>query len=173
MKWQAKDLAQAEGELAAARTRLAGSAHAADLRQLVTHWDANPEHACHCVEDMRGLVAILEHDQTQAVLGAHWERADVYRAIDEERAHQAGKYGAGRSLSLPGFLLVIELELAEAKLAVVKGGEGRNSAMAEVLQIAATAVAALEKYGVMGCPVATDDFVRREGIGEEGTGRDG
>jgi hypothetical protein len=86
------------------------------------------------------------------------DRADIYAAIDAERAHQAAKYGPRKEQSLPGFLLILRKELEEAELAWQKGGEGRNSAMAEVLQVAAVAVAALEKYGLTGCPRASDDY---------------
>lgn len=171
MKWPDRNITEMEAELAAARARLAGTIDVEDLGEMVRHWDADPAHAQHCVDDVRGLVAVLQDDRTRTVRAAHWDRADVYRAIDAEREHQAQKYGADRCLSLPGFLLVIELELAEAKLACVKGGDGRHSALAELVQVAATAVAALEKYGIEGCPAPTDDFLPR-GIVVAGTERD-
>jgi len=86
------------------------------------------------------------------------EREAVFAEINREREHQIAKYGQEKEQSLPGWLIILENELAEAKYAWTKGGVGRDSAMHEVLQIAATAVAALEAYGCVGCPRATNDM---------------
>lgn len=88
------------------------------------------------------------------------DRTQVYAAIDAERLHQLLKFGPEKEQSLPGYLLILEAELAEAKHAWIKGGEGRQSALHEVLQIAAVAVAALEAYGTEGCPRSTNDWPR-------------
>lgn len=93
----------------------------------------------------------------------------IFAAIVHEREFQDQKYGpvvepmhdsgllkATRpgpgGHELPGWLLVIEKELAEAKEAATGHGKkertGRNSTRAELVQIAAVAVAALEQHGV-------------------------
>lgn len=85
-------------------------------------------------------------------------RTNIYYAIDNERNHQIAKYGIDKQQSLPGFLLIIERELAEAKEGWIKNHTGRNSPMHEVLQIAAVCVAAMEKYGTTGSATSTDDI---------------
>lgn len=89
----------------------------------------------------------------------------VFRAIAIERQFQDRKYGPVTFLydsptqrhgpgghELPGWLLVIEKELAEAKEAATGHGKkertGRNTTRAEILQIAAVCVAALEQHGL-------------------------
>lgn len=100
--------------------------------------------------------------------------AGVLEAILVERHHQDKKYGpvldyAGYLGSgdkteiapleqgpggheIPGWLLVIEKELNEAKAAATGEGKrsarGRHSSRAEILQIAAVCVAALEQHGL-------------------------
>lgn len=85
-------------------------------------------------------------------------RNEVYNAINKERDHQDDKWGVNKPQSLPGFLVVLEKELQEAKEAWVKNVEGEHAALNEIVQIAATAVACLEKYGVTGSAIATNDI---------------
>lgn len=84
---------------------------------------------------------------------------EVFVAIRKERQYQMVKF-EGQEQSLPGFLIILENELEEAKKAWTKGGAGRQSAMQEVLQVATVAVAAMELYGTTGCPVSTYDLVK-------------
>lgn len=74
----------------------------------------------------------------------------VFAAIREERGFQDLKYGSPETNphSIGSWLLTIESELAEAKLACIKGGEGRDNVISEIVQIAALCVAALEQHGV-------------------------
>lgn len=90
--------------------------------------------------------------------------AGIFDAILAERAHQDDKYGPVTVLiagevkqgpgghEIPGWLIVIEKELAEAKQAATGHGRrsmlGRHSSRAEILQIAAVCVAALEQHGL-------------------------
>lgn len=85
-------------------------------------------------------------------------RDEVYIAIDKERSHQDDKWGANKPQSLPGFLIVLEKELQEARDAWVKNVTGDHAALNEIVQIAATAVACLEKYGTTGSAIATNDI---------------
>lgn len=82
-------------------------------------------------------------------------RRQVFDAIKGERGFQDSKYGpvtgtGGHPLS--SWILILESELEEAKRAVTHGGmqstKGRDSVRAEILQVAAVAVAALEQHGV-------------------------
>ncbi len=94
---------------------------------------------------------------------------EIFSAILKERVRQDKKYGpvviapvvSGLDLPLeqgpggheiPGWMLVLEKELDEAKDACIHGGhqtaKGRNHARTEVLQVAAVCVAALEQHGV-------------------------
>lgn len=74
-------------------------------------------------------------------------KTDIINAILEERdfqdaKHQTSHHGMGT------WLLLIESELDEAKLAAVKGGSGRNSVRHELIQVAALCMAALEDHGL-------------------------
>lgn len=91
-------------------------------------------------------------------------RERIYIAIGEERKHQDAKYGdvlidtAGPTPiqgsgghELGAWLVILERELEEAKSAVVHGGnhaKGRDTIRAELVQIAAVCVAALEQHGL-------------------------
>lgn len=86
-------------------------------------------------------------------------REDVYMAIEDERFYQTCKWGEDKQQSIPGFILVMERELQEAKDGWMRSVQsGRHSCLAEILQVAATAVACLEKYGVDGLATSTDDL---------------
>lgn len=96
--------------------------------------------------------------------------AEAVQAIAVERGYQDAKYGpvlrfssgkpASHASMYPGpgghelaaWLLIIEAELAEAKKAAIHGGfqtvKGRDSIRAEIVQIAAVCVAALQQHGV-------------------------
>lgn len=77
---------------------------------------------------------------------------DAVCAILEERIfqdHKFGSLGQGGEHQLPAWLLLIEDELLEAKRAVIKGGRGRDSLRAEITQIGALALAALEEHGLI------------------------
>jgi len=83
------------------------------------------------------------------------KQSDVFDAITKERAYQDEKWGSDKPQSLPGFLIILEEELAEVKKGWVKN---LNVDLNEIVQIAAIAVACLEKYGVNGSATATDDI---------------
>lgn len=72
------------------------------------------------------------------------------KALAEERAYQDDKHGSidANPHTVGGWLLLIESELNEAKEAAIKGGSGRNAVMHEILQVAATAMAAVEQHGL-------------------------
>ena len=74
----------------------------------------------------------------------------VMAAIMKEREFQDikwGKISEGAGHSLAEWVLLIESEVEEAKVALIKGGRGRDSIMAEIIQVAAVCVAALEQHG--------------------------
>lgn len=112
---------------------------------------------------------------TEAISRDHPERdsgragiAGIFEAIVRERKFQDKKYGSvlipdmspGRFGAKQGpgghefgaWLIILEKELDEAKDALVHGGgktaKGRNTIRAELIQIAAVAVAALEQHGL-------------------------
>lgn len=85
----------------------------------------------------------------------------IFAAIMAERQFQDKKYGpiltpqgnqgpGGHELA--AWTLIIEKELEEAKNAAIHGGfantSGRNSIRAELIQVAAVCVAALEQHGL-------------------------
>ena len=75
------------------------------------------------------------------------ERYRVFMAISRERAYQAKKWGT-TGHTVGEWLLILESELAEAKQGWVKKN-GDGEALAEILQVAAVAVACLEAHGVV------------------------
>ena len=86
------------------------------------------------------------------------ERSKDYEAIDRERDYQDAKWGKDQPQSLPGLLLVAQAELNEAIMGWIKNLPGKSAPLNELVQVAAVAVAALEKYGVDGCTASTDDI---------------
>lgn len=84
-------------------------------------------------------------------------QAEVFTAVAEERVFQDAKHGHpdDNPHTIGAWILVLEAELAEAKLACIKGGEGRNNVISEIIQIAATAVACLEQHGTKPIPGRT------------------
>src|SRR4051794_18602957 len=83
-------------------------------------------------------------------------------AIHRELEHQRQKWGKHKPQSLPGFLLILESELREAKHGWMKNLDGRHSPLAEVVQIAAVAVSCLTRYGTSGSAGATNDISEDE-----------
>lgn len=77
-------------------------------------------------------------------------KAMAFKAIIEERMFQDRKHGhpSDNPHSIGAWLMTIEAELAEAKAACIKGGEGRDNVINEIIQIAALCVACLEQHGV-------------------------
>ena len=74
----------------------------------------------------------------------------VVAAVQEERTYQDELHGSIQDAphEMGTWILLIEAELNEAKLALIKGGEGRNALRAELVQVAALCIAALEKHGL-------------------------
>lgn len=91
------------------------------------------------------------------VLNLYGKPADVITAILKERDFQDQKYGHPdvNPHSVGAWLLTIEFELNEAKLACAKGGKGRDNVINEVIQIAALCVACLEQHGTNPLPGRT------------------
>lgn len=84
--------------------------------------------------------------------------AEVFEAIVAERARQDAKWGTNHPQSLPGFLMVMESELDEAKRGWIKNVEGKHAPLNEVVQLAAVCFACLERYGVAGTTISTNDI---------------
>lgn len=85
-------------------------------------------------------------------------KQQVFEAIVAERARQDEKWGVDRVQSLPGFLLVMESELEEAKRGWQKNLNGKSAPLNEVVQLAAVCFACLEAYGLTGNAIATADI---------------
>jgi hypothetical protein len=79
-------------------------------------------------------------------------REEIFNKINQEREYQDRKWGNidEHPHSIPGYLLIIRKELEEAEEGWMKNVPGRDSAMSEILQIAAVAVAAMEQHGFEG-----------------------
>lgn len=83
---------------------------------------------------------------------------EVQIAIEEELTFQQKKWGKDKEQSLAGYLLIMQWELNEAVEGWMKNKEGRNSTLAEVVQVVATGIACLNDYGVVGSAVSTEDI---------------
>lgn len=85
-------------------------------------------------------------------------RDEVYLAISKERIYQDRKWGENKPQSVPGFFLIMRKELDEAETAWLKNVRGdRQTVLEEIVQVAATAVACLERYGIEGNTVSCND----------------
>lgn len=75
--------------------------------------------------------------------------SEVLEAVKRERKYQDQKYGQleSRMMSIGDWILVLEEEVAEARLAWVKGRS--EDALREILQVATVAVAAILQHGVV------------------------
>lgn len=85
-------------------------------------------------------------------------RQEVFHAIENERNYQSEKWGRDKQQSLLGFITIMRKELQEAEDGWYDAiASGRNSPLNEIVQVAATAVACLEKYGIEGNVISRDD----------------
>jgi hypothetical protein len=77
--------------------------------------------------------------------------SEVMIEIAAERFYQDQKHGnlENSGHTIGEWIIIMEAELAEAKHALIKGGEGRDSVLHEILQTVATGVACLEQHGLM------------------------
>jgi hypothetical protein len=73
---------------------------------------------------------------------------EVFTRILDEREYQDSKWGYldATDRSISDYLLIMRKELGEAENGWIKNLEGRDSALSEILQVAAVAVACLQKY---------------------------
>lgn len=77
---------------------------------------------------------------------------EVQQHVEVERLFQDSKHGPIETHphTIGEWILIMESELAEAKLALIKGGEGRDSVLQEILQVVAVGIACMEQHGVKG-----------------------
>jgi len=77
---------------------------------------------------------------------------EVVQAILKEREYQTNKWGSieEHPQSIPGYMIIMEKELEEAKDGWNKNIQGRDSALSEIIQVAAVAVACLQQHGLEG-----------------------
>ena len=73
-------------------------------------------------------------------------------SVKTERDYQDAKWGTleEKNQSVAGYLVILEKELEEAKNGWIKNTEGKHSALAEIRQIAAVAIACIQQHGVDG-----------------------
>ena len=83
---------------------------------------------------------------------------EVLFDVMEEIYFQDNKFGVAKPQSLPGFIAILENEIAEAKLGWTKDLEGRSSALHEIRQVAAVAIQCMMRYGTTGNAIATNDI---------------
>jgi hypothetical protein len=98
------------------------------------------------VTDLRAaLDVIMHHDAWPIRPDSDFAKAMLL--VQAERIRQDGKWGTvkERPHSLPGWLLIIEQELKEAKDAWA-GIPGNDSCFEEIIHVTATGVAVIEQY---------------------------
>lgn len=81
---------------------------------------------------------------------------EAVEVVRDERTYQKAKWN-DQAQSLPGFLLILQKEINEAVEGWMKNKEGRDSPLHEVVQVAATAIACIERYGATGITINTND----------------
>lgn len=108
-----------------------------------------------------GLIRI-EHRYNNGMPSDVCSFSQVMTEIARERVHQDDKWGRDKKQSVIGYIAIMEKELAEAKLGWLMGdrAEGRDSALAELVQVAAVAVRCLQHYGTEGIPITGNDLPR-------------
>lgn len=72
---------------------------------------------------------------------------EISNAITEEREYQRREYPHGQKHEVGSWILIMQKELDEAKVAWFGNG-GTEYCMIEILQVVTVGVAALEEYGV-------------------------
>lgn len=72
---------------------------------------------------------------------------EIIAAVAAERVHQISKHGTDGH-SIGSWLLIMEAELEEAKMAAIKPAKGRDNVINEIIQVIATGFACLEQHGV-------------------------
>ena len=74
---------------------------------------------------------------------------EVMNLVKEEREFQDSKWGSleDKQQSIAGYLTVLQWELDEAKAGWMKNVPGKHSALSELVQVAAVAIACLQQYG--------------------------
>lgn len=83
---------------------------------------------------------------------------EVVNAIFDEILRQNIKWGVNKPQSLPGYLLVIKRELDEAIEGWNKDLPGKSAPLNEIVQVAAVCVACLQRYGLTGNTISTNDI---------------
>lgn len=84
---------------------------------------------------------------------------EAVEAVRLEREYQKNKWNE-QPQSLPGFLLILQHEIQEAVDGWMNGVySGRDSPLNELTQVAATAIACIERYGSTGITINTNDIV--------------
>ena len=80
---------------------------------------------------------------------------EVVESLKQERQNQDIKCGAldEKKQSVAGYMLVLKKELEEAEAGWMKNVQGKHSALSEIRQVAATAIACLQQHGVEGNPL--------------------
>ena len=82
-------------------------------------------------------------------------REQIFELINKERQRQDTKYGSldSKKQSLAGYMLILKKELTEAEDGWMKNKQFGHSALEEILQVAAVAIACLEQHGTIGNPL--------------------
>lgn len=88
---------------------------------------------------------------------------DIVEAVRAEREYQIRRWGTDKQQGLAGYLLIMKAELDEAIDGWMKNTtDPRDSCLEEVVQVAATAFACLETYGIKGCSRSTNDITEAQ-----------
>lgn len=94
----------------------------------------------------------------QSCYGTTFSFDEAVEVVRKEREYQEQKWGKDRPQSLAGFLLILQKEVNEAVDGWMKNSDGRDSPLNEVVQVAATALACIERYGETGNTINVNDI---------------
>ena len=87
----------------------------------------------------------------------------VADAVRQERSYQRNRWGPDKQQGVAGYLLIMKKELDEAIDGwMMNTSAPRDSCLEEVVQVAATAFACLETYGIKGCSRSTNDVTEEQ-----------
>lgn len=83
---------------------------------------------------------------------------EAVKHVLTEIQYQDRKWGQDKAQSLPGFILIAEREMNEVKEGWNKNLQERNSALHEMVQVAAICIQAIMRYGPTGNTYSTNDI---------------
>lgn len=84
---------------------------------------------------------------------------EIIKAIVDELTYQETRHGIDKQQSLPGYMLIMEHKLNDAKSSWNENHWcNRQTPLEEIVQVVAVGIKCLQTYGVTGSAVPTNDI---------------